>query len=671
MTKFFNYLTKSLALTQAIIALILSIVIGFLISAVSLNTHLSDQRESALGLAEEILTAAEGGATNAVWTLDPALAEQVIGSMTALGMVQEAVLIGETGNTLAEDRKPLQKNSDVIDWLISNFIGDEIKGERNLFIERNNTKRRIGVLSIKLDLSPVAQEFMNVATSVIVTGLLQALTITFILLWVSSWLLTTPLIQVTESISKIDPENPDPLALSNLKIHYKNELGQLVSHINQMLQGLIRAQVQLRHLATTDALTDQPNRTLIVDRLSQAIKKAERTKTKVAVLFVDMDRFKNINDSLGHDVGDILLVEVANRLVSALRSNDSIGRLGGDEFLIVIEGHTELNEVVKAVQRLDEALSRPYLLQNHEIRTSGSIGISIYPDNGVDTNKLMRCADLAMYEAKGSGSNWHFYAKDMSDKVEARLRIEAALNYAVEREEFHLNYQPKLNSQTGKLVGCEALIRWNNNPEPISVEGFIKIAEESGLIIAIGDWVLETSCKQIKKWEKEYGGISIAVNVSAKQMQQDDYVERVLAMIKKYDVNPNLLELEITETVLMKALDESFIALKQLRQHGIRISIDDFGTGYCSLSYLSRLPIDTLKIDRSFVSGEQASIAVLEMIVAMAKALNLKTVAEGVETEEQRDWLIQEGCDYLQGYLISKPILADEFEKLFLSDLKT
>jgi diguanylate cyclase (GGDEF)-like protein len=671
LTKFFNYLTKSLALTQAIIALILSIVIGFLISAVSLNTHLSDQRESALGLAEEILTAAEGGATNAVWTLDPALAEQVIGSMTALGMVQEAVLIGETGNTLAEDRKPLQKNSDVIDWLISNFIGDEIKGERNLFIERNNTKRRIGVLSIKLDLSPVAQEFMNVATSVIVTGLLQALTITFILLWVSSWLLTTPLIQVTESISKIDPENPDPLALSNLKIHYKNELGQLVSHINQMLQGLIRAQVQLRHLATTDALTDQPNRTLIVDRLSQAIKKAERTKTKVAVLFVDMDRFKNINDSLGHDVGDILLVEVANRLVSALRSNDSIGRLGGDEFLIVIEGHTELNEVVKAVQRLDEALSRPYLLQNHEIRTSGSIGISIYPDNGVDTNKLMRCADLAMYEAKGSGSNWHFYAKDMSDKVEARLRIEAALNYAVEREEFHLNYQPKLNSQTGKLVGCEALIRWNNNPEPISVEGFIKIAEESGLIIAIGDWVLETSCKQIKKWEKEYGGISIAVNVSAKQMQQDDYVERVLAMIKKYDVNPNLLELEITETVLMKALDESFIALKQLRQHGIRISIDDFGTGYCSLSYLSRLPIDTLKIDRSFVSGEQASIAVLEMIVAMAKALNLKTVAEGVETEEQRDWLIQEGCDYLQGYLISKPILADEFEKLFLSDLKT
>jgi diguanylate cyclase (GGDEF)-like protein len=585
-------------------------------------------------------------------------------------MVQEAVLIGENGNVLAQDKKPIQDRSEALEWIITNFIGEEIKGERNLFIEKNNTKRNIGVLSIKLNLSPIAQEFLKVATSVIIIGLLQALTIALILLWLSSWLLTSPLLRVTDSISKIDPENPDPNALSNLKIHYKNELGQLVTHINLMLQGLIKAQVQLRHLATTDPLTNRPNRALIVDRLSEAIKKAERTKTKVAVLFVDMDRFKNINDSLGHDVGDILLIEVANRLVGALRSSDSIGRLGGDEFLIVIEGHSSLNAIIKAVERIDQAISHPYFLESHEIRTSGSIGISIYPDNGADTSKLMRCADLAMYEAKSSGNNWHFYAKDMSDRVEARLRIEAALNYAVERDEFHLNYQPKLDCQSGKLVGCEALIRWNNNPEPISVEGFIKVAEESGLIIEIGEWVLETACKQIKTWEKDYSGVSIAVNVSARQMQEKNYVERVLAMIKKHNVNPRFLELEITETVLMKALDESFIALKQLRQHGIRVSIDDFGTGYCSLSYLSRLPVDILKIDRSFVSGEQSSIAVLEMIVAMAKALDLKTVAEGVETQEQSDWLVKEGCDFLQGYLISKPIPADEFEKRFLANFK-
>jgi EAL domain-containing protein (putative c-di-GMP-specific phosphodiesterase class I) len=282
----------------------------------------------------------------------------------------------------------------------------------------------------------------------------------------------------------------------------------------------------------------------------------------------------------------------------------------------------------------------------------------------------MRCADLAMYEAKSSGTHWHFYAKEMGEKVERRLKIEQALNYAVERHEFHLNFQPKISSQNGKLIGCEALIRWNNNPEPISVEGFIKIAEESGSIIAIGDWVLETACQQIKNWEPMYGAVPIAVNVSARQLQEETYVERVLSIIKKYDVDPKLVELEITETVLMKEFDESFFALKQLRNHGITISVDDFGTGYCSLSYLSRLPVDTLKIDRSFISGDQPSIAVLEMIVAMAKALGLKTVAEGVETQEQKDWLVREGCDYLQGYLISKPISSEELESRFLHEFK-
>jgi diguanylate cyclase (GGDEF)-like protein len=664
-----DYLRQSLALTQAVIALVLSILIALIVSGYSLSMHLSDQRDEAFSLAQEILTAAEGGATNAAWTLDPALAKQIVDSITALGMVQDAVLIGETENILAADRKPVQKNKHLIAWITSNFTGNEILGERKLYVELNNVKRQVGVLSIKLNPTPLAQEFLTFAGSVIITGLLQAVIIALVLLWLSSWLLSSPLRRVTESISKIDPENPDPRTLASLTIHAKNEMGQLVNHIEQMLKGLINAQLQLRHLATRDPLTNILNRTLIADRLSQSIITAKRSNTKVAVLFIDMDRFKTINDSLGHDVGDTLLIEVAKRLLKAVRSNDSVGRLGGDEFLVVIEGNNELSELMYVVQRIDETLSLPYVLADREIRTSGSIGISIYPDNGEDTSQLMRCADLAMYKAKGSGRHWHFYAKEMSDKVEARLNIEAALNYAVEREEFHLNYQPKINSETGKLVGCEALIRWNNNPEDVSVEGFIKIAEESGSIIGIGDWVLETACQQIKRWEKEYGGVSVAINVSARQMEEDNYVEHVLSVIKKYDVNPKLLELEITETVLMKALDKNFIALKKLRQHGINISIDDFGTGYCSLSYLSRLPVDILKIDRSFVSGDQPSTAVLEMIVAMAKALGLKTIAEGVETQEQKDWLVREGCDYLQGYFISKPISSKELEEKFLVNI--
>jgi diguanylate cyclase (GGDEF)-like protein len=664
--RFLDRLRGSIALTQAVIALLLSVLIGLFVSGYSLYYNLSIQRENAISLAEEILTATEGGATNAAWTLEPELASQIITSMTGLGMVTEATLVGENGNILSSKKTKQADATATIEWIISNIIGSDIQGTRELFFVADDKRRRVGQLSIKLNSIPIAQEFLSLATSVIAVSLMQAVIIAFALVWLSSWLLSTPLIRITESISNIDPDNPDPLPVSNLKISNRNEIGQLTKHIGEMLQGLINAQSQLRQLATRDPLTNQPNRTLIVDRLSKAIISAERTKTLVAVLFIDMDRFKNINDSLGHDVGDTLLIEVANRLAKTLRGNDSIGRLGGDEFLVVLEGAHEIDEIIRTVQRLDHAISQPYQLQHHEIRTSGSIGISIYPDNGQDTNKLMRCADLAMYEAKESGTHWHFFAKKMSERAETRINIETALNYALERKEFHLHYQPKIQSKTGKLIGCEALLRWNNNPEPISVEGFIKIAEENGSIVAIGDWVLEEACRQIKKWEEKFGGIAIAVNVSARQMQEVGYVERVLLVLEKYDVNPKLLELEITETVLLKALDESFIALKALRQHGITISIDDFGTGYSSLSYLSRLPVDILKIDRSFISGENRSEAVLEMIVAMAKALGLKTVAEGIETQEQKDLLIKQGCDYLQGYLMSKPIAAEELEAKYL-----
>lgn len=663
---FFDSIKKSLALTQAIIALILSIIIGLLVSGITLNHHLSDQRQSAIEFGQEILTAAEGGAINAVWTLDPALAEQVIKSMTALGIVQEASLSDNRGKVLASEKKTYQETKWFISWITDNVIGNEIKSEKALVYKNGSSKRQVGLLTIKLNLTPIAQNIMAFATSVIITSLLQAVTIALALLWLSSFLLTSPLHRISESISKIDTENPDGLALSKLPINSENEMGQLISHINQMIQGLINAQVQLRHLATRDPLTNRLNRTLISDRLTQAIIKAQREKTIVAVLFIDMDRFKDINDSLGHDVGDILLIEVANRLIKVLRSNDSIGRLGGDEFLVVIEGANEAHEVIRTVQRIDEILTRPFFLQGREIRTSGSIGISIYPDNGQDTLKLMRCADLAMYEAKSSGEHWHFFADDMSERVETRLKIEAALSHAVDNNEFNLHYQPKINTHTGELIGCEALLRWDNNPSTTSVEGFIKIAEESGSIIAIGDWVLEKACIQIKNWEKKHGGLSVAVNVSARQMQEENYVERVSSTIKKHGVNPKFLELEITETVILKALDKSFVTLTKLRNMGIRISVDDFGTGYCSLSYLSRLPVDILKIDRSFVSGEHPSKAVLEMIIAMAKALGLKTIAEGVETQEQKDWLQKEGCDFLQGYLISKPITANELEEKFL-----
>lgn len=280
---------------------------------------------------------------------------------------------------------------------------------------------------------------------------------------------------------------------------------------------------------------------------------------------------------------------------------------------------------------------------------------------------LMRHADLAMYNAKGSGgSRWDFFAKEMSERTESRLRLESALNHALDRNELSLLFQPKIAARGGHLAGCEALLRWRHDGESIAAGRFIGIAEDTGIIVDIGNWVLQQACSRIRHWTRQFGPTSIAVNVSARQLRERDFVPNVLATIERYEIDPHLLEVEITETVLIDELDRNFALLEQLREVGITVSIDDFGTGYSSLSYLTRLPVDALKIDQSFVSGSQRSDAILNMIIAMAKALNLKTVAEGVETEAQRNWLFAEGCDMLQGYLISKPIPVEEFEEKFL-----
>ncbi len=661
-----RYLNQSIGLTQAAIVLLASVFIGLIFSTLYLSYNLSDQRRDAMELTEEILTAAEGGATNAAWTLNANLATQVTNSMVALGNVQTAELLDDNGSILAKANAPEKQNNPLITWFSSTFIGEQIRGERELTVIVGGKAQKVGSLSINLDASQITNDFFILATTVFVAALIQAFSIALVLLWLSYRLVTSPLRRAANAIANIDPKNPEAMTLPIPAKHEQNELGHLLKHANKMLSRLYITQEQLRNLATRDPLTNQPNRTLITDRLSRALKTAQRNNTLVAVLFMDLDRFKNINDSLGHDIGDVLLIETASRLTKILRSNDSVGRLGGDEFLIILEDVHDIDEIVRTVQRISEALSDPYFLQGHEVLTSGSIGIAVYPDDGEDTSTLMRCADLAMYEAKGSTTRWHFFAEEMSDRVDARLKTEAALGHALERHEFLLHFQPKIATKDNSLAGCEALLRWRSDPQSLAAGDFIGIAEDSGIIVEIGAWVLEQACKQIRDWSARYGDIPISINVSGRQLKETDFIYRTLSTIRRYGINPNLIELEITETILIEALDESFNILKQLREAGITISIDDFGTGYSSLSYLTRLPVDTLKIDRSFVSGPQRSKAVLEMIVSMAKTLQLKTVAEGVETQGQRNWLTYEGCDYLQGYLFSTPVSAAEFEDLFL-----
>jgi len=440
-----------------------------------------------------------------------------------------------------------------------------------------------------------------------------------------------------------------------------------------------RAEEQIRFLAYHDSLTGLGNRLLFKERLAMAVAAARRNEWQAGVLFLDLDHFKRINDTLGHSVGDALLQGVADRLVASVRDSDviarndmpsAISRLGGDEFTILLEGIHDVQDLAKVARRILESLARPFHLSGHEVVITGSIGITAWPDDGDDVEVLLRNADTAMYHAKEQGrNNYQFYAQSMNAVALQRLILEGKLRRAFERDEFEVHYQPKVSLSTGAITGLEALLRWRDPELGMVLPGdFIPIAEETGLIGPISDWVARAVCRQLVAWrERGLPLVPVAVNLSAHQFRSGGLVAQIGAVMRETGVPPHLLELEITESTLMQDEPRVVAALEALRAQGLRISIDDFGTGYSSLAYLRRLPVDTLKIDRSFVSNiaENADDAALTgAIVSMARALRLRVVAEGVETTAQRDLLRSFGCDEMQGYLVSRAVSAAEIETL-------
>jgi len=442
-----------------------------------------------------------------------------------------------------------------------------------------------------------------------------------------------------------------------------------------------RAEEQIRYLAYHDSLTGLGNRLLFKERLSMAVATARRNEWQAGVLFLDLDHFKRINDTLGHSVGDALLQGVADRLVASVRETDvvarddipsAVSRLGGDEFTILLEGIEDAQDLAKVARRILEALARPFHLSGHEVVISGSIGITAWPEDGDDAEVLLRNADTAMYHAKEEGrNNYQFYAQSMNAVALQRLILEGKLRRALERDEFEVHYQPKVVLATGAIAGLEALLRWRDPELGMVLPGdFIPIAEETGLIVPLSDWVARAVCRQLVAWrERGLRLVPIAVNLSAHQFRSGKLVDQLGAVLRETGVAPNLLEMEITESTLMQDEPRVVAALEALRAQGLRISIDDFGTGYSSLAYLRRLPVDTLKLDRSFVSNiaENADDAALTAaIISMARALRLRVVAEGVETSAQRDLLRSFGCDEMQGYLVSRPVCAAEIEVLML-----
>jgi diguanylate cyclase (GGDEF)-like protein/PAS domain S-box-containing protein len=427
---------------------------------------------------------------------------------------------------------------------------------------------------------------------------------------------------------------------------------------------------EMSHLAQHDSLTDLPNRLLLTDRLTQAIALARRNDHRLAVLFLDLDGFKNINDSLGHVIGDRLLQSVAVSLSACVRKSDTVSRQGGDEFVILLPEVTREEDAAVSAAKIISELKKPYSIGGHSLRVAASIGISTYPENGEDAETLIKNADMAMYQAKDNGrDSYEFFRSDMSLEAVERQSLESQLCRALERQELLLHYQPKINLKTGAITSVEALVRWQHPERGLLLPGqFLSTAEDTGMIVAIGQWVLREACRQTREWlDAGLRAVPVAVNISSLEFRGERFLEGVRAALEDTSLDSGYLELELTETVLMRNAESTSQALAGLKALGVRLAVDDFGTGYSSLSYLTRFPIDTLKLDQSFVRGIAAGSSdtiIVSAIISMGKSLKHTVIAEGVESREQLVFLQSLGCDEGQGYLFSQPIAAQVFARL-------
>jgi diguanylate cyclase (GGDEF)-like protein len=463
-----------------------------------------------------------------------------------------------------------------------------------------------------------------------------------------------------------------------------NGQGEIDLHADgsiRMLSGTLlditerkRAQSEIQQLAYYDTLTGLPNRTLCQDRLKQAIAQAHREKRLVGVLILDLDRFKSVNDTLGHLYGDRVLKLVAERLSGLVRVSDTVARLGGDEFAIILNAVNQAQDVHEIAAKILNELALPMRLDHHEVFTTGSIGVTVYPMDGEDHHILLKNADIAMYKAKElDKNNYQFFSAEMNIQILERLMLEASLRRALARSEFSLVYQPQIEVNTGRIIGMEVLIRWlHPDIGMIQPDTFISIAEETGLILPIGEWVLRTACARNKAWQDAgFVKLRVAVNVSARQFKQKNLVEMVEAVLAETGMAPEYLELELTESTIMTNALEAADTLRRLKKMGISLSIDDFGTGYSSLSYLKHFSMDRLKIDQSFVheiSTNPDDAAIAEAIIAMGHSLNLKVIAEGVELKGQLEFLRSRNCDEIQGYLLSRPLSEEAFTEILRAE---
>lgn len=505
----------------------------------------------------------------------------------------------------------------------------------------------------------------------------------------SEWTQKIPLCDPNTKVGLTDSENPFYKALQEenirgVQVLAKDKYGENRNMLiySQLLHGQegeklgsvivlrditdsVGFEATLLHQATHDPLTSLPNRALLLDRIKQAIALGVRQKFKVVLIFIDLDNFKYVNDSLGHKIGDGLLKVIAERISGMLRQSDTLARIGGDELVIVLPHQKDIVYVHVLLEQILKEIAKPVTVEDHILQITGSLGISIFPEDGTNADVLLKNADTAMYEAKKKGrNNFEFFTREMDTQVRNRLELERGLRSAIENNELFLMYQPKLNLKENKITGFEALLRWQHPERGLVYPGdFIYIAEDTGLIITIGDWVIETACKQCLAWQEQgLPAYPISVNLSIRQCKSAHLVERIADILTRTGINPALLELEVTESMAIESPGDFLKVLGDLKKLGVKLSMDDFGSGYSSLNYLRRFPIDYLKIDQSFIRElhSKNESTIVQAIIALGHALNLEIVAEGVETSEQLSQLKRDDCDNIQGYYCSRPLLAEK-----------
>lgn len=663
-------LKNSLSVKLLRVVLLSALIVGVILSCAQIVFDAYKTRQAVAGDAERILDMFRDPSTQAVYSLDREMGMQVIEGLFQDAAVRQASIGHPNEAMLAQKTRELQQSHSR--WLTDLILGKERTFTTQL-VGRGPYSEYYGDLSITLDTATYGQGFIISSVIIFISGVLRALAMGLVLYLVYHWLLTKPLSRIIEHLTEINPDRPSEHKIPLLKGHEKNELGIWINTANQLLESIERnthlrheAENSLLRMSQYDFLTGLPNRQQLQQQLDKILIDAGRLQRRVAVLCVGLDDFKGINEQFSYQTGDQLLLALADRLRGHSGRLGALARLGGDQFALVQADIEQPYEAAELAQSILDDLEAAFALDHQEIRLRATIGITLFPEDGDSTEKLLQKAEQTMTLAKTRSRNrYQFYIASVDTEMRRRRELEKDLRDALIRNQFYLVYQPQISYRDNRVVGVEALIRWQH-PEHgmVPPDLFIPLAEQNGTIIAIGEWVLDQACKQLREWHDQgFSDLRMAVNLSTVQLHHAELPRVVNNLLQMYRLPPRSLELEVTETGLMEDISTAAQHLLSLRRSGALIAIDDFGTGYSSLSYLKSLPLDKIKIDKSFVQDlldDDDDATIVRAIIQLGKSLGMQVIAEGVETAEQEAYIISEGCHEGQGYHYSKPLPARE-----------